>query len=575
MISFLSEICAYSSIMTSFLDILGVVYDHAKTSDGGDIYLTSHGMQHASALDIHNWYDKEWFSEKAERLAGTSAVYRVPTKAVNGAAMQLVVKNSRVGEDVPLDTHTLEQFVNAEFNSPWEEFSLVTELRESGNGGAAACINTQKPLAIYVPPEKLQLWQTGRSRSKINKITRRHPGIDLDILRQYKLVYQWIEGLDIVQAFEEIGISGDELSRCLKPITARVIADMDRHGFVIADMKAAHIIIGEEDIAELRKQAGAGGEPAELCNFLSDLVHQGRYSVIDYELLLRTPAHEARVKTTRRHSYLDDQRDRYVAAPLPPYLQTSEIMGVPYVHGKVESTGGLLWVVGRNPRLFDYFLPERWRKTPSRQLSSRHEVFYTLTKDNVHVVWKTSRVGELPGDEERERAAAICERGFNSPFEEFAIATYLNERGVDCTYARAIYMVGSDKLESVADWRRFSSHQKFTAMDGLPILRDSRNYISIRGYYNGPDPWVASAQEGTLFEPVDLLRAAERKIICAAEAVRLLGIMQSRLRNVGFDGRLLELNDVLLSLSSDGALVLDREGVPELRICNFELLYRI
>jgi len=49
---------------------------------------------------------------------------------VDGVALDLVVKNCRVGEDVPLDTHTLMQFMNTEFNSPWEEFSLTFEMRE-------------------------------------------------------------------------------------------------------------------------------------------------------------------------------------------------------------------------------------------------------------------------------------------------------------------------------------------------------------------------------------------------------------------------------------------------------------
>ena len=40
------------------------------------------------------------------------------------------------------------------------------------------------------------------------------------------------------------------------------------------------------------------------------LLNVGKYSVIDYELLFRTPEHEDRVKASRRHSYLDDMRDR-------------------------------------------------------------------------------------------------------------------------------------------------------------------------------------------------------------------------------------------------------------------------
>lgn len=50
------------------------------------------------------------------------------------------------------------------------------------------------------------------------------------------------------------------------------------------------------------------------------LMNGGNYSVIDYELLFRTPEHEYRVKASRRHSYLDDMRDRLNPTPLPPHL---------------------------------------------------------------------------------------------------------------------------------------------------------------------------------------------------------------------------------------------------------------
>jgi len=172
----------------AIINLLSVVYAHRKTSNGGDLYLTRYGLKHSDLLEIENWYEKNWFADHRERLSGTSSVYRVPTKPVKGRRLQLVVKNCRVGEDVPLDTHTLYEFINAEFNSPWEEFSLVMEMREGDFGPKNIAIRTQRPLAIYVPPERFQLWQTGRSRDKINKITRLHPGVNLDILRQYKLV---------------------------------------------------------------------------------------------------------------------------------------------------------------------------------------------------------------------------------------------------------------------------------------------------------------------------------------------------------------------------------------------------
>lgn len=212
----------------SLINILGVVYVHSKTSDGGDMYFTRHGLPLAPLLAIENWYEKEWFEEHREHLQGTGAVYRVPTKQVSGSSMELVVKNCRVGEDVPLDTHTLMEFINAEFNSPWEEFSLVMEMREGKYGPADMAIHTQEPLAIYVPPERMQLWQSGRSRSKINKIKARHPGVDLDILRQYKLIYGWIGGKNVVDIFVDAGLSADQLAAALEPITRKAIDDLEK-----------------------------------------------------------------------------------------------------------------------------------------------------------------------------------------------------------------------------------------------------------------------------------------------------------------------------------------------------------
>lgn len=580
---------SFSITTESINNLLGVVYAHAKMGDDGDLYLTEYGFLYSDLLAIGNWYEKEWFEMHRVRLSGTSAVYRVPTKDVSGRRLNLVVKNNRVGEDVPLNTHTLIEFINAEFNSPWEEFALTMELRENMFGPRELEIKTQQPLAIYVPSEQLQLWQTGRSREKINRIVLKHPTINIDILRQYKMVYKWIEGLNIVEAFKEINVTGQALKRLLASIIPKATRDLTSKGFIMADMKPSHIIIGEADVNRMREmgnidtptcalhKSGTPGGSAvsrkEQIEFLNALVEDGRYSLVDYELLLRTPDHEEKVKYKRRHLYLDDQRDRFQEAPLPPFLIQSEIAGVPYVHGHVESTGGFLWVVGRHPRLFDYFLPERWRKTPCQPLSKHHEVFYTVTKDNIHIVWKTSRVGENPQpDEDGVRNELIREYGFNSPFEEFTIAHRLTALGVPTVYVRAVYMTGSTKTEPAADMRHYSSHGDISVWDGLPVLRENHDYITIRGYYNGSDSWVAS-HEGRLCTPFDLERARHAGILAFDESLLLLEITRSRLSNVGYDGTLLELNDILISLDPDGRIITDNERLPEARICNFELIH--
>ena len=182
----------------SAISLLGVDYVHVKTRDGGDLYLTRFGAPYWQNLLPENWYAPEWFETKRQRLEGTSTDYKVPTRRVNGVTLSLVAKWSRVGEGVPLDTLTFNKFIHAEFNSPFEEFSLLMELRKGEAGPPGIRLRTQKPLAIYMPSERLQLWQTGRSEDKIRAKVVRHPGVEIDILRQYVVLYGWVKGLDAV-----------------------------------------------------------------------------------------------------------------------------------------------------------------------------------------------------------------------------------------------------------------------------------------------------------------------------------------------------------------------------------------
>jgi hypothetical protein len=557
--------------------VLGVVYLHTKTEDGGDLYLTRFAEPHQEHLEIKNWFEEGWFTKHRVRLLGTSSVYRVPTRRINGTSLDLVVKNCRVGEDVPINTHTLEEFVSAEFNSPWEEFALVMEMGDKQVGQRLTWIKVQRPLAIYVPPQRMQLWQSGRSRSRINRIHARHPGIDIDILKQYKLVYEWIRGKNLIEIFAFFKLESPDVVHHLKTMQKKAFEDLSKKGYHMADMKPEHVILDEDDCRRIELAGGDGDAgAAKQVDMVYRLLNAGKYSVIDYELLFRTPEHEDQVKASRRHSYLDDMRDRLNPIPLPSHLTRTEIFGVPYIFGRAESTGGRMWVVGRNSRLFDYFLPERWRKTPSLSLSEANEVYYTVTKDNIHLVWETSRVGEIPAD--RKFSADEIEKirlfGINSPFEEFAISQELNEQGIHAAYVRAIYMTGSAKEEPSIDRRKYESHKTILDSDGKPILSEDHNYITIRGYYNGPDEWV-SQHEGELLTPVDLLKAVRKKIINEPQCGLLLEKSIARLREVGYDGSLLKPNDLLIAIDSHGEIMKDKSGEPDVIICNFEVLWKI
>jgi hypothetical protein len=583
----------------TLVNVLGTVYVHTKTNDGGDLYLTRFAEPFQEHLAVENWHEESWFNEHKIKLEGTSSVYRVPTKEVKGETLNLVVKNCRVGEDVPLDTHTLQEFCDAEFNSPWEEFALNEELREGRYGPKDIQVDIQHPMAIYVPPEKMQLWQSGRSRSKINRIRARHPGIDLDILKQYKLIYKWIRGKSITEIFQNIDISINERRYHLNVMNEKVFEDLKKKGFLVADMKPEHIIIGKADTERIEAigreqkidvpQEQVGGlarpgakqrasirrrEPDRQVDLLNEFINSGKYSVVDYELLMRTPEHEDEVKYSRRHSYLDDQRDRFQPTPLPDHLTNMDILGVPYVYGHSESTGGHLWVVGRNARLFDYFLPERWRKTPSLRLSDQKEVFYTITKDKIHLVWKTSLVGEIPSNEDEEYNTCVSRFGINSPFEEFAIAHALNQLGIPAVYIRAIYMTGTTKIEPSNDYRKYKTHQDILDPEGNPVLQENHNYITIRGYYNGPDSWVAEHESG-LFIPIDLSKAYSLGILGESRSQSLLDAVKDRLKNAGFDGSLLKTNDLLVAKGHNGQLMKDDANEPVVIICNFDLIWKM
>ncbi|MBU6400616.1 MAG: hypothetical protein KGS61_09875 [Verrucomicrobia bacterium] len=248
------------------LRLLRVAYRRLKSAEG-DLYLTRYGAPFWQHLAPENWFAPDWFAARRTQLQGTSTIYKLPTKPVAGVSIDLVVRFSRIGQDVPLDTQSFERNLDVEFNSPFEEFALVMELR-----ALRPRIYTKRPLAIFVPAKRLQLWQTGRAESKIAAKLARHPEVQLDILRQYILLYGWIEGLNVMQVLERgttrVPLS-DEFSRA---ITRRAIGDLARHGFRMADIKPEHLLLRVRPDGSLLH------------------LRDGRvaYALVDYELLERS-----------------------------------------------------------------------------------------------------------------------------------------------------------------------------------------------------------------------------------------------------------------------------------------------
>ncbi|MBN2506002.1 MAG: hypothetical protein JXQ71_04845 [Verrucomicrobia bacterium] len=546
----------------SQVNLLDVDYVHCRTGDGGDLYLTSYGLPFWQHLQPENWYAREWFEAKRQRLVGTSVVYKVPTRSLRGRRLHLVVKWSRVGEEVPLDTLTINKFINAEFNSPFEEFSLLMELRSRETGPGGIRIRTQRPLAIYVPPERLQLWQTGRSESKIAAKIKRAPGVELDILRQYVVLYGWIRGFDVVDVADLWKLGPNEREELYARTTSLVNHELGQKGYRVVDMKPAHIIV----------------RPKEGRHSLSrDKNGQLLYALVDYELLVRTPDHEAAVRKVHRRHYLQHMAKRFETGTdksLPAHLKAANVLGVDYVFGHAESTGGLLWVVGRDPNLFNYFLPERWRRTPKTALSLTHQVFYTRTKDNIHLVWRISRMGDTPAIPlSHPRFRDIREHGYNSPFEEFTLALRIGEGKVKTIYPRAIYMTGhrTDGARRQVANDRYAKFRHWRTPDQEPVLRQEHDYITIWGFWNGPDELLA-AHDMQHFQGINAEQALRDRRIDQATHQELLESTAARLHHQGFEDLNLKPDHLLLSVGPDNLLVRNTLGKPEVRLCNFELI---
>jgi hypothetical protein len=328
-------------------------------------------------------------------------------------------------------------------------------------------------------------------------------------------------------------------------------------------MKPAHII--------LRPRADK--------SLLRDRNGQIAYALVDYELLERTREHEQAVRTANRKLYLKHMARRFeadAAGPLPAHLQATNLLGVDYIFGRAESTGGLLWVAGKDPDLFNYFLPERWRRTPKRNLSAHNEIFYTRTKDDINLVWKISRMGETPrlNNPEANKVAAKT-HGFNSPFEEFAFAIELTGNGVKTVYPRAIYMTGR-KRETPrpnADKRRYAALAHLRTPDGDTIVREEYDYITIWGFWNGPDELLA-AQDGRFYQAFNARHAFAEKMISKQAIEELMRLKAERLARCGFEDLNPKPDHLLISFGPDMQLVLGTTGKPEVRLCNFELVRR-
>ncbi len=264
----------------------GVEYAYVDRGTGGLIWCTPYGWSLIELLLPNVWFcHREYATDGVKLIGGTGSVFKFPAPRPNGRVEDLVIKFSRVGQDVPVvvEESFAEQVPqdlldNAEFSCPFQEFGALNALRSQPDQPR---VRTKRPLAIYSPPRTYQPWQLGRAPGRFLKHQRllernqqqeggRVP-CELDIHRDYILLFEWVDGVNAEQAYIDGLLSEDELHA----VTFRVSRELRDKGFVVIDHKPKHII--------LRQRHGDG----ELVRRNGELA----YVLVDFELLRRYRFH--------------------------------------------------------------------------------------------------------------------------------------------------------------------------------------------------------------------------------------------------------------------------------------------
>lgn len=275
--------------------VFGVDYVLCPQEDGGELYVIRHAWHWLDYLLPSRWWDAEELAVRGERLGGsTGTVYRARSSPPGRQPRDLVIKFSRVAQDVPLfipdeflDSLPKEAVATARFLSPFAEFGMLLELRESSLNHGLHRLRTKVPLAIYSPPEKYPLWETGRHsdifrahlRAMANDQFENGLGpVTLDIERDYLEIFEWIDGIDAEEAFQR-GYLDDT---CLRLLTHTTNLSLARLGYRVLDNKPRHVIVRPRPDGTLATRHGK-------------ILH----ALIDFELLQRIEDEEEKQAATR------------------------------------------------------------------------------------------------------------------------------------------------------------------------------------------------------------------------------------------------------------------------------------
>ena len=185
------------------ITVLGVKYLHLRMEDGTDLYVTEHGLPFTKCLMPENhWADDAWMKIAQRPVARHE---RVAPRHDQGSRRPVQGDRDQVEPDGPgyprrnasrLDDAKRSSTVPS-WNSAWSLELRNTRFESPGR------LHTHKPLAIYVPRKYVKGEQLGRRRHKMEAIQRSHDEIAIDWNRNYAVIYEWLKGIDAVEACRE------------------------------------------------------------------------------------------------------------------------------------------------------------------------------------------------------------------------------------------------------------------------------------------------------------------------------------------------------------------------------------
>ncbi|MFH1834652.1 MAG: hypothetical protein ABH851_00520 [Methanobacteriota archaeon] len=523
------------------VEAFGVKYAHVETPYA-DLFFTRFGWPNRQCLTPENCLPTLDPSIESRPLGGTGTVYYVKTKPVQGKSLEIVLKWSRFGREIPF-----EELENVYWNSPWEEFGTLMQMRESDFGDPSTRMYGQRPLEIVCPKREVAAWSLGRQNwifdSKARHLAQDQVGrstaesVTLEPTRNYALIYGWEGGKDIFQWGTELGWPDEKMLN----LSNEVAELMDAKGFQMLDQKPSNFVLRVRDGEPLRRRDGR-------------LVA----AVIDHELLLEKPEHRVGRMKKRRLEYfrhLAHVMDTGQPTELADNERSVTYEGVPYVFGGLEPSDAVLGVVGRDRYLLDYFRPEAWANSPSTGISHGFDLRHVRTKDGVHIAVQTSRFGLDPQNEYPSQLPEDIK--FNDPMREVAIAQKLREKGVNTVHPRALVLTNPEVGRTILEGGQLD----------LDVLQPGQAQI-IWGYWKGIDP-LEGYKESSNWGHVDLEYARDTLIggegvISKALYEELLGTSREKLIELGVHADEIQPYQLVMTFNDQGELVMGRESKPKI-----------